>query len=154
MTQNFAFNANIDYKLFDEDGNLKGNWKTHNRTMNELLQEAIDALETGTFNNPAVAVGIGTGDSQNAADTALDSIVSHVSGADGYTQESTTSAGNLVVTATFTGITGTPTITEAGLCGDSSASDHMYFYDDNISVAIGGTSDTLQITWTISARET
>ena len=150
INEGLIFTGILEWKHWNGENELISEGIIHNQIQDELFQEAIDALQGGTWDNPIVALGIGTGTGQNTTDTVLSSIVSHVAGGGGLTL-SQTSASVLQAVGMFTDIRNTPTITEASLNGDSSASDHMYAYNDGLSVSIGGTSDTLQITWTITA---
>ena len=150
INEGLKFTGILEWKHWDGNNNLINEGIIYNQIQNELFQEAIDALQGGTWDNPVVAMGIGTGTGQNVADTVLASIVSDVAGGEGLTM-SQPSATQLQAVGMFTDIRNTPTITEASLNGDSSASDHMYTYNDGLSVSIGGTSDTLQITWTVTA---
>lgn len=147
----FKLKGTIEWKVFDKNGNLRDKGKTTNQIQNELFTEAIDAFNSGTFDNPVVAMAVGEGTGQNVADTTLSSITSDVGTADGLAL-SQPSAAQLQAVGNFTTWTcGSVTLTEACLSGDSAASDHMYCYDDSISISIGSASDTLQITWTVDA---
>jgi len=143
INSGIAFEGKIEYTLFDKDGNVKDDGVIKNQVQDLLMQRVIDAIDGGTMTAlQGMAVGTGTG--QAVTDSALASKASDEDITGGQTQPTATSLQNV---GTFTSITGT--VTEAGLFDDAACTDDMYCYDDSLNVVMTS-SDSLQITWTIS----
>ena len=146
MRENMKFVDNVRVRHYDKDGNLLGEWTSHNQTQDAVLDEVIDALDTGSC-NAIITMGIGTGSGQATSDTALGSISSYETGA----AVTTTQAGDgesAEFSTTFTA-GGSWAIEEAGLFTSADGASGMMFYDDSISTSMSA-SDTLQIDWTVS----
>ena len=133
----------IEYSLFDKDGNVKDSGVIRNRVQTLVRERIIDALDTGTLGTEIVAMAVGTG---TGASVASANLWSKASDEDLTSQTQPTST-TLANVATFRSVTGT--IKEAGLFDDSACTDDMYFYNDSLNVVMTS-SDSLQITWTIS----
>jgi len=150
MNDGFKLRGTIEWKHFDGIGNLVDSGVIHNQIQDELFQEAIDAFQAGTFDNPLGCMAVGTGTGQDVTDTTLNSYLSYENSAGSAYTESQPSAAQSQLVCTFTGMAAN-TITEAGMFGGTAHTDHMMCYNDGLSVSIGGTSDSLEITWTLDA---
>jgi len=149
INSGIGFEGKIEYILFDEDGNIKDEGVIKNQVQNLLMEEVINAIDTGTM--PALAgmaVGTYSGSDIGVASDHLHSKVSDEDITGGQTQPTAYSLQNV---GTFTSITGT--IVEAGLFDAAGCADDMYCYDDSLNVVMTS-SDSLQITWTISVTST
>jgi hypothetical protein len=157
MNDGFGLKGKVEWKLFDKDGNLKDSGGGTNIVSKETKTKAIDALATGTWNNPLESMAVGTGSGHGEETTTIipaTSIVSHVASeatCQGLTI-SQPSDEQLQAVGTFTAWgCGAVTITEGCLSGHGQASDHLYCYnDDDFNVNISDTNDTLTVTWTLT----
>ena len=143
INDGIGFQGKIEYTLFDENGNVKDYGIIHNQVQTLVRERVIDALDTGTFGTEIVAMAVGTGDNQSVNAAALASKVSD----EDLTSQTQPTSTTLQNVATFRSITGT--IKEAGLFDASACTSDMYFYNDSLNVVMTS-SDSLQITWTIS----
>jgi hypothetical protein len=146
MREKINFEDNVRVRHFDKDGNLLGEWTSHNQTQDAVLDEVIDALDSGTCND-IITMAIGTGSGQSTSDTALGSISSYETGA--AVSASQAGDGESVEFSTTFTAGGSWSIEEAGLFTSADGASGMMFYDDSISTSMSA-SDTLQIDWTIS----
>lgn len=145
MKENLNIEDNVRIRHY-RDGVLLDEYTSHNQTQDAVLDEVIDALDTGTCND-IITMGIGTGTGQATSDTALGSLSSYETGAD----VSATQAGDgesVEFSATFTA-GGSWAIEEAGLSTAADCASGLMFYDDSISTSMTS-GDTLQIDWTVS----
>ena len=145
MNENIKFRDNVTVKHYRE-GNLLGTYHSHNQTQYAVLDEVIDALDTGSCND-IITMGIGTGSGQGRDATALSSIESFETGA-AVTATQAGDGESVEFSTTFTA-KGSWAITEAGLATSADCATGLMFYDDTISVSMTD-GDTLQIDWTIS----
>lgn len=146
MKEQIEFKDNVIVRHYSKDGEFLGEYTSHNQTQDAVLDEVIDALDSGTCSD-IITMGIGTGTGQNAAATALGSLSSYETGA----ACSSTQAGDgesVEFSATFTAA-GSWAIEEAGLSTAADCASGLMFYDDSISVSMTS-GDTLQIDWTVS----
>jgi len=145
MNENIKFKDNVRVKHF-RNGILIDEYTSHNQTQDAVLDEVIDAIDTGSCND-IITMAIGTGSGQATSDTALGSISSYETGA----SCSATQAGDgesVEFSATFTA-GGAWAIEEAGLSTAADGTSGLMFYDDSISTSMTA-GDTLQIDWTVS----
>lgn len=153
--------------VYGPDGNIKAYRQTDNQvtttgdnaTVNKLFGVSR-TTNTGTSSGTFTAIAVGTGtNAATAADTALQTQVGHKVIA--TTSISTATHGNVVLTANFAAgrITNSTaqSITEAGIFDNTSGaglalnstSVNMFARQQFASISIGS-SDTLQITWTVN----
>lgn len=145
MKENLNIEDNVRVRHY-RDGVLLDEYTSHNQTQDAVLDEVIDALDTGSCND-IITMGIGTGSGQATSDTALGSLSSYETGA----ACSATQAGDgesVEFSATFTA-GGSWAIEEAGLSTAADCASGLMFYDDSISTSMTS-GDTLQIDWTVS----
>jgi len=146
MRENINFEDNVRVRHFNKYGELIDEWTSHNQTQDAVLDEVIDALDTGS-SNAIVTMAIGTGSGAGTPSANLNTLVSYETGA----AVTTTQAGDgesAEFSTTFTA-QDSWTITEACLSTAADGASGMMFYDDSISVGISS-GDTLQIDWTVS----
>ena len=146
MNENIKFSDNVRVRHYDKDGNLLNEYTSHNQTQDAVLDEVIDALDTGSCND-IVTMAIGTGSGQATSDTALGSISSYETGA-ACTATQAGDGESVEFSATFTA-QGAWSIEEAGLFTSADGASGMMFYDDSISTSMTA-ADTIQIDWTVS----
>lgn len=143
-----GFKNNVAWEHYDDKGNLVGCGESHNVTCTYCLNEIIDALSTGTFDNSVGYMAIGTGSGAGAGSSALISKVS-----DETLSSETDNGTSLECVATFTCTdVGGWSIGEAGLFGVVTCDSNMLFVDDAISESLSQ-NDTLTITWTITVAD-
>jgi len=133
----------IDYALYDEHGELKDSGKISNRAQYAVKEELIDVLGNAAILGDITHMSIGSSTGQATTDTALASKSTHWT-----VSKSETSDFCLRCVSSFNNMAAT-TITEAGLFPQVPCTSNMYFYNDGLSISIGGTSDSLVITWTV-----
>ena len=138
-----------------EDGTVFYEHVEHNQIQNALLNAVADWIATSVASPSSVSsMAIGTGSGQTEADTTLDSMgtwenAQTITGSEGsHWSESQSTPSATAFVSTFTGWAGT--VSESGLFGAPSGLAAMYAYDTSISVTLA-TTDSLQITWTITA---
>jgi len=132
----------IDYILWDKDGRVKDQGHLVNQVQTLCKEIVVDALDTGTI-TAINWMAVGTGAGQNVAAAALSSKVSN----EVLTAQTQPTSVTLQNVTTFTAITGT--VTEAGLFNVAACTSGMQTYTDSLNVVMTS-SDTLQLTWTIT----
>ena len=139
----------IRYQAWHEDGTLFYEHETHNQIQEDLNAAVIDALDYSTHAGSAPSINgmaIGTGANPGEAATGLTSMGTWEcsDGTHFSTSQATESA--VAIVATFTGWAGT--VAEAGLFNTTTPSG-LFAWDGSISVTLA-TSDSLQVTWTVT----
>ncbi len=146
INSNMKIKDNVRVRHYNKDGELLDDYWTHNQTQDAVLDQVIDALDTGSCSN-IISMAIGTGTGQNAAATALSSLSSYETGGD-VTATQAGDGESVVFSTTFTA-KGAWAIEEAGLFNQANCANGMNFYDDSISTSMND-GDTIQIDWTVS----
>lgn len=136
----------IEYRLFDEDGNLKQIHVTENTITN--LFDAHIADQLSDQGDAAIGyMAVGTGSGQTASSTGLATSFAREA-LDSTTQGTGANDNDVIYITAFIPGTGTGTLSEAGIMRlDDNAS--MMAYDDSFSI-VKGALDTLTVTWTIT----
>lgn len=141
----FDVNANVKVELFDKDGNLKAERVIHNTVTTAGKNGLMDqALASPSLAKPThMELGTGTGGT-----TALNA---YVAGSRQALSSKTRNTNVVTMVASFGAGVGTGSITEAGVFDSATENaGNMWMYSSFTAINKGA-SDTLQITWTLTA---
>ena len=150
MKETFGLDSNVFVRLYDENGVLKDQREIHNLvTTNGKIAIMDQLLSVPSINKKMGWMELGTGSGCTAASTTLSSYTgSRVAMA------KTQGAGTSVITCVTTfgaGVSTNSAITEAGTFdSNTSNAGNMWMYASFVAINKGA-SDTLTITWTLTA---
>lgn len=141
MQEGIKLSGLINIKVYDGAGNLIADYSKKNEVKTAGLYHVADQMsDQGEAAMSHMAIGTGTGGT-----TALNTEVSR-NALTSKSQGSGGDANKVTYIASFTGVTGT--IKEAGILNAASGGT-LFVYNDSLSQALSS-SDTLQITWTVT----
>ena len=145
MEDKFSMRGDVELILRDKDGNVIDHREIQNTVVDAGYDFICDVIGNTTQPNDMAWTGVGTGTTGvTGADTALETEVTRVANVYAH------SAGTKVFTHTadYAAGTGTGALTESGLL--NAASTGTLLNRVVFSVINKGSSDTLQIVWTIT----
>ena len=139
-----GFKGELELVLRDKDGNIKERRKEKNLLVNTGLNAILDRL-VGTSEAVMSHMALGSGTTAAAAgNTALETQLGSREALD----SSTVTASSLAYVCTFEAGDATGTVTEAGIFNASSSGTMLC--RSVFSAITKGSSDSLNVTWTIS----
>jgi len=150
---NVPFRGHIKIELFDETGNVKDIFEKHNTFMAVGDAHVADQLAATPGEAAMGYMSIGTGSTAfTTASTTLNSEIDRNALASGYPEQGDGASDNDVVyKATWSAGDGTGAIVEAGIFNSSVTDAGTLLAASTFPVINKGASDTLTITWTVSA---
>jgi len=150
LEEDIPIRGEVNFKRFDENGNLTGDWTYKNTIVyagNDLIRDAVGQASGQPAGAQWIAIGTGT-TAADPTDTALESETARGQGTYGESETGAGKKDKWTLQYTFGAGVGTGDITEAGCLNAASAG--TLLCRQTFTAIPKGASDSIQVTWTFT----